>query len=488
MIRRLLETKYIKASSLYVFISVLPSALNFLLLPLYLRYISVEEYGYLTLLNLYAMAFNVFASLQVNIAASTQYFYKDTDKLAYRSGILLVTILAASLTFIAFVLSAEKAFMLFKNDIDFYPLGAIVLTSMALSQVQAIIFLFFKNEYRVREIGIFSVTSTAISVLSQVLLITYFDMGIAGIVYGRLISKVVIVTLLLIVFSKWFFGKRLVLLFSRKSLRYAWVALKFSVPFLPAALLQRAQTYSDRFVLEQHLSLDTIGQYAVLITLLTIPNLIVSAILSAFKPRIMELLESRSFDSIRLLEYFYLATAAIIFLFTLVLGSNLNLITNNTKYLEIRNYIYLGIFCAIPGSLLYYSHIKLMHAKKTSLISRYSFISFLVHITLLVILIPQYGIPGALIAMGCASLLNCLLCQYGYKKTMKLPTHIKQYEPVWSLLVVLFLGLIAMYYFGNIHLNSIVVLCGGIAIIVTIAYRKFPALADLLINESKPLN
>ncbi len=485
MIRKLLETKYIKASSLYVFISVLPSVLNFLLLPLYLKYISVEEYGYLTLLNLYAMAFNVFASLQINIAASTQYFYKGTDKLAYRSGILLVTILAASLTFIVFVLSAEKAFMLFKNDIEFYPLGTVVLTSMALSQVQAIIFLFFKNEYRVREIGIFSITSTAINVLTQVLLITYFDMGIAGIVYGRLIPKVVIVTLLLIVFSKWFFGKQLTLFFSRKSLQYAWVALKFSIPFLPAALLQRAQTYSDRFVLEQHLSLDAVGQYAVLVTLLTIPNLIVSAILSAFKPRIMGLLELRSFDAIRVLEYFYLATAAVFFLFTLVLGSNLNLITDNTKYIEIKDYIYLGIFCAIPGSILYYSHIKLMHAKKTSLISRYSFMSFLVHIALLVILIPYFAILGALLAMGCASLLNCLLCQYGYKKTMNLPTHIKQYEPIWSLLVVLILGLITMYYFGNIHLNSIMVLCGGIAIIVISAYRKFPALADLLIDERK---
>lgn len=488
MIRKLLETKYIKASSLYVFISLLPSVLNFLLLPLYLRYISVEEYGYLTLLNLYAMTFNVFASLQVNIAASAQYFYKDTDRQAYRSGILLVTIIATSLTFLAFALSAEKAFQIFENNIDFYPLGSVVLTTMALSQVQAIIFLFFKNEYRIREIGIFSIASTTINVLSQVLLITYFNLGIAGIIYGKLIPKVAIVTLLLILFSKWFFGKGLAFLFSRISLRYAWVALKFSIPFLPAVLLQRAQTYSDRFILEQHLSLEAIGQYAVLVTLLAIPNLIASAILNAFKPRIMELLESRTFDTIRLLEYFYLATAAVIFLFTLVLGSNLNLFTDNTKYIEIGNYIYLGIFCAIPGSIIHYSQIKLMHAQKTGLISRYSFISFLVHILLLLILIPYFAISGALLAMGCTSLLNFILCQYGYRTTLNLPTHIKQYEPLGLLLVALIFGLITNYYVGSIHLNSIVTLCVGIAILVISGYRKFPALVELLVEERKAQN
>ena len=483
MIRKLLETKYIKASTLYVFISVLPSVLNFLLLPLYLKYISVEEFGYLALLNLYAMAFNVFASLQVNIAASTQYFYRDTDRQAYRSGILMATFVSTSLTFVIFAFSAEKAFQLFENNIEFYPLGAVVLTTMALSQLEAIIFLFFKNEYRIREIGIFSISATAISIVTQVLFITYYDMGMAGIVYGKLIPKVVTVSLLLMVFSKWFFGKGLVLLFSKISLRYAWVALKFSVPFLPAALMQRAQTYSDRFVLEQHLSLQAIGQYVVLVTLLTVPNLIASAVLNALKPRIMELLESGNFDDMRLLEYFYLATASVIFLFTLVLGSNLDLFTDNAKYIEIGNYIYLGIFCAIPGSILHFSQVKLMHAQKTGLISRYSFISFLVHITFLVLLIPHYAISGALMAMGGASLINYLLCQYGYNRMMNLPIYIKQYEPVGSLLLALIIGLITMEHLGAIHLNSLFICCVGIAIILISAYRKLPALTALLTDD-----
>ncbi len=485
MIRNLLHSKYFKASFVYVVISVLPSAINFLLLPLYLQHISVEDYGYLIMINFYGMTYNVFACLQINIAASTQYFNHDIDRNVFRVSIMITTIMGVVVSFLLFAVTGDLFFSLYKNSISFYPLGLVVITSIALSQLQSIIFLFLKNEYRVRELGIYTLASVVINVTSQIIFVVYLDMGINGIVYGGLIPRLIIVPSLMFIYSNWVIGKDITMLFSKKVRVYAWNALKLSLPFLPTVLLHRLQTFGDRFVLERFVSLEKVGQYAVLITLLGIPNLVVHSILTAIRPKILALLEDKSMDSVRLLEFAYLGVISIIFLFTLLLGANLQWFTDNPKYLEVRNYLFVGILAAIPGTMLHFSHLTLMHASKTGWISKFSLLSFLVQLALLISLTPTLGLWGALIAMAVAGLVNYGLNFKASNQVSGMKMETQTLSPILTLFITISLGIALTWLSGNILFSSMAIFILGILLIFVIFRKKIAPLSDLLMDEFK---
>ena len=116
-------SKYVKASTLYVIIGLLPSTINFLLLPVYLRYISPEEYGYLALLNVYLILFSAFACLQLNVSGGTQYFSKGINKESFRVAILSGSVMLIIFWFLIFTLLGNYFFSIYHTDVSFYPLG-----------------------------------------------------------------------------------------------------------------------------------------------------------------------------------------------------------------------------------------------------------------------------------------------------------------------------------------------------------------------------
>ncbi|MEQ8239103.1 MAG: hypothetical protein RIA69_07805, partial [Cyclobacteriaceae bacterium] len=114
------KSKYTQASTLYVILGILPSAINFLLLPLYLKYLDVSDYGLLVLINLYAGLFNIFGCLQLNIAANTQYFAKGLDRENYRKGVLYATFFISTVMFLIFSAFGGVFFSFYKTDFSFY--------------------------------------------------------------------------------------------------------------------------------------------------------------------------------------------------------------------------------------------------------------------------------------------------------------------------------------------------------------------------------
>ncbi|MEM8567084.1 MAG: hypothetical protein AAGF85_11525 [Bacteroidota bacterium] len=138
-------SKYVRASSLYVVIGLLPLTINILLLPLYLRYVSPEEYGYLALLNIYAVLFNAFSCLQLNISGSTQYFSKGIDRETFRSAILSGSAVLILFWFGLFTLMGDIFFSFYKSNVVFFPLGNSGLLTAALGQLNACLFLFRKK-------------------------------------------------------------------------------------------------------------------------------------------------------------------------------------------------------------------------------------------------------------------------------------------------------------------------------------------------------
>ncbi|MFT7196085.1 MAG: O-antigen/teichoic acid export membrane protein [Marinoscillum sp.] len=462
------KSKYTQASTLYVILGIFPSAINFLLLPLYLKYLDVSDYGLLVLINLYAGLFNVFGCLQLNIAANTQYFAKGLDRENYRKGVLYATFFISTVMFFIFSALGGVFFSFYKTDFSFYPLGFIGLVSATLTVWHTLMLVFLKNEYRLKEFGLFSIALTILGIGFQSYFIIDLQWGLSGILYGTLASKIIIIPFLIYYFRKW-------LILHVKSikdpLKYGLMALKFSVPFLPAIFIHWIQTLGDRFILERFVSIDKVGQYAVILALLTFPQVVVTAVMNAFKPKLLQLLNDEKHLLIQKAEFLFINFIVLSLVFVLFLGTHLDWITDNNKYIDINQYLFLGVLSILPSSILYMHHLKLMQVEKAGDISKYAFYALITQILLLFLLVPEYGISGALLSFGLSGLLNYILSANRSYSIHQYPVY-KILQPAIAFIILSLAG-VALIHFSTLDIKIVAEMVGLFTLILlSVILRK----------------
>lgn len=462
--KALLRSTVARATTLYTFLSVLPALVNFLLLPLYLNYLSVESYGYLALLNLFALLYSVFASMQLNIAAGNQYFtLEEAEKTPYRHALFQTNLLSCVLMFLLFLALGPTFFRIYENDLPFAPLGALVLGTTMIRQINNLVMVFMKNEYRLKVIGRYALAITLLNVCLQVIALVFLKMGLAGIIKSTFLSTLVVTTVLLIQHRNWLWRKGTLL--SGQAWRYAIMGLKFSLPFLPAVLVFQGQVAMDRIVLERYGTLAMVGQFALLMTLLSIPNMFVDALIKAIRPKVLGFLKNGEEGKVRQLERCYVGVVCFIFLGALVVGTHLHLVTDSPKYQEIGNYVLLGVAALLPGSLLYFKHLRIMFRDQSGAISRYSIIAAAIQFVLLWMLVPTYHVNGALIATGVAGLVNYALLASNDASGNVFPHEFRLLRPALGLGVLLGIGAGMRCFDLSVSATSITVFITGTALL-----------------------
>lgn len=476
--QKILKSKYVQASSLYLALSLLPSLINFLLLPFYLGYISPTEFGQLTLLNAYAILFTVFSCLQLNVAASTQYFSQNINKVEYTIVIVSASAIITMIIFTIFTLFGSTFFSIYESNIQFYPLGFLVLLTAALGQLYISLFTILKNEYQLKQIATSSILILLINVSSQLLLITKFKYGLDGIVYGQLVSKILVVPVILYYFKNQFLGTKQMHALKKNYYPMLKNALIFSLPILPTVLLAQLQKVGDRFILERHISLEELGQYSILMLLIGLPSLAINAIFNSLRPKILILIEEQNLKAVNQAEFFYTIGIIFIFILSCLLGTHLELFTDNSKYIAIKKYLYLGVLGSLPGSMLYFNHLKLMQKGRTKPIARYSFYSFLIQILCLFLLVPQFGIEGALYALLISGLYNYLLNSYGANKESYL-AYLGKQRPFLAFVILSILAIASVKIEIDISYSSIVFFIFSVTLLIFLIRKNIHTLKQL---------
>ena len=100
-----MSRKLLKDSAIYTFGAVLTKTLGFFLIPIYTRYLSVEDYGALSLINLMIKLFSFVMLMGVSIACMRLYFSKDLQEheqsRLYGNGIIALLIGPVLLSFLS---------------------------------------------------------------------------------------------------------------------------------------------------------------------------------------------------------------------------------------------------------------------------------------------------------------------------------------------------------------------------------------------------
>lgn len=133
----------------------------------------------------------------------------------------------------------------------------------------------------------------------------------------------------------------------------------------------------------------------------------------------------------------------------ILVGSNLQLITSNSKYLAVIPLFSLGALVMLPRLLHGMPYLQLLYAKRSKTIFWSTLIALLVAVGGFVILIPEYQLKGALYAMGISNITFFLLLLF--KSQGEYRESIPWMKNAGT--VLLSIGLVLFSYYGCKTLN-----------------------------------
>jgi len=467
------KTKRLAYNSLiYSIGTFLPVLVNFILIPLYTRYLSTDDYGIMSIADIITKITTILLAMGLPVTIVRFYYdFKDNPYSAkkYLGAIISFVVLIGLTVSGILTIWGEGLFKYFLSEKSalFNPYIIMAIWTSFFALTSSII----ANWYQAKSMPWYHVIITSINFLTLTSLMVYFVVlqngGALGAIKAGLVSSIFVFIIMIPIIIK---ESRLNL-----SLKRIAPSLKFSLPLIPVSLASWLLIFIDRILLERYTNLSQVGIYSLGYSAGMVMMLIVASIHKAWAPFFFTRLKNgfgvKLFGEI---TTYYIALVSLIGLFGSLFSKELIMLLTTPDYynaytlvpLVILGYIFYGFYNVVTTPLFY--------KKKTNLILIYTLISVIVNIGLNIWWIPLFGMIGAAYATAVSYFVLFILGIVSSQKNMKVPY---QYSKMLGILAItgtiyicilqLFddsiliksLGIIvyilALYIFGIINKNDI---------------------------------
>jgi O-antigen/teichoic acid export membrane protein len=253
-------------------------ALNFLLLPLYVRYLTPADYGVLALLASVEATVKLFFRWGVD-GAFMRFWYDHDDEAGRQrlSSTLFFFLLGTNgiLLLLSLVVSPFVSERLLQSSGYTVALQLVLLNTFAIG-FTFIPFHVLRMQKRAREFSALTLARSASTLVLRVILVMFAGWGIMGVV----IADVVVTAGILAVMIR-LFTSLLRPMFSTAVLRQA---LAFGLPRIPHGFALQVMSVGDRFVMTRYLSIQDIGVYSIGVSFGLIEKIVLGAFEYAWAP------------------------------------------------------------------------------------------------------------------------------------------------------------------------------------------------------------
>jgi O-antigen/teichoic acid export membrane protein len=405
---------FFKDSLLYTFANLFTRGIGFVLLPIYTRVISKQEYGLFDYLTTIGFLLGVVVTLEVT-QAIYRFIpeYKETPlkqiKLA-STGFWFSLFMYSWLCLFSFTFSSELAHLL----LDDARYSDVIKVTSILFLSNAVLYNFttlMRANLLSKQVVIVSTLNAVFVAGFSLLLVVYFKLGILGLITGQLFGVTLSIIVSFTLVKAW-----VKFVFCFDSLKEM---LTFSAPLIFSSIGVVLSMFVDRVMLKEFLGAEHLASYAVAIKIASIVTLLMVGFQSALTPLIYSNYEKPGTPrKIAQLFHFYLLAA----LFSLlVLGFSaqwLVVIVAGTQYADAVIYV-APLVCSALVSSMYLFFPGLSIAKKTYLIATVNIFVGVLNVILNYVFIPKYGALGAafstLFSVFFALMLNAAYSQKFYK-------------------------------------------------------------------------
>lgn len=438
-------------------------ALSFFLLPIYLKYLTPEDYGILSLMMIFGTFVSITATLQLGAAFRTYYFdYNDNPPVLkkYLQNIYSASLLLMLVSILIFLLIGPIFFdFIFKDArITFYPYGFLAVVNASLTMATSVYMIFLKNGIRLKTYARYTVASLILTVGFQYYFIVFKQLGAEGSLLGSCIASSIIFVLVFVANFDLVRFK-----FDKKMLRDS---LSYGLPVIPFLVLNWFTIRGDRFFIEQFLSLETVGQYALLITIIGLLPLVMGAINNSIRPFLFEAFKQKEEKSAEINNYilFTITICLLVSSGIILIGNNLHLLTSNPNYLFITPYFTLGAFTVFLRVYIRLFNGQLSFIKRSKDVTYLSIISFVILIIGYLKLVPTWKIWGVLVAILITNIVSIFIFHYQAQKKFKVK---HSYKNLILLPLIIFASIVGIQLLCN-SLNLSNMLFGWLQFLIVV--------------------
>jgi O-antigen/teichoic acid export membrane protein len=266
-----------KDSAIYGLGDVAVSLINFLLLPLYVSYLTESDYGTLALLGAVEVITKIVT--RWGLDGSFMRFFYDCESDAARqrlaSTIFHFLLFANGVLFVVSMAAAPWLAGVLYSDTGATALRLVLLNTFVMS-FTFLPFHVLRMEKRSVQFSLLTLARSAATVVTRLILIVGFGKGVLGVV----LADVIVTAVLMLVLARRFMPL-IRPMFSRSILRES---LAFGLPRLPHAAAQQVMAVGDKLILQMFRPLSDIGVYAMGVSFGLTLKLFLSAFESAWAP------------------------------------------------------------------------------------------------------------------------------------------------------------------------------------------------------------
>jgi len=425
--------------------------IGILLVPIYTRLFSVSEYGIIGLIAGVVGFIGIF--MQAGSNNAVQRFYFDADGEDNKNRVLYAGLLITLGVSILVYLLSISFFYFIEDIVTTYSVTLSVLIvaitvqfvaqySTYLKEVMRVVF----DPIRYSMIEIFPVL---LSALITIFLLMYWEVSLlmfyTGAVVGGVLGVILAVILVRRVFS--FIGEqRLADLHDSKLTSEMF---SFAYPFIFVGLSYWVFLTSDRFLLLWFLGEDEVGYYFIGTQVASALLMVTAAFGAAWSPYAMKILSEREdhkaiFSKVATM---WMMVLTFVTVSVMLFSKEILLLLSTDQYTEAADVIPILLFSNFLLGTTQFTALGISISKKTSILSRYSWIVAVVNVVLNLILIPLIGLMGAAIATALCNLL--LTTMYNYKSQSEYPI---SYEYGISIMLIAFVLIVMI---GIISMDSL---------------------------------
>ena len=456
--------------------SIISRLVGFLLLPIFTRYLSPEDYGIMTLLGFYTLFYTPLSHLGLQGAMFRYVGFSKTinEENSYLKTAIISTILISSFfSIIAYLFIDTINYILFNSNKYSQLLFLTVLGSFFTSIAQ-MFYSYLRVKRKVKLIFRLSIVNLFISVSLNLLLIVYFQLGLNGAIYSILISAF-ISFILVCIFVKvgWDFRINKVKLIQMS---------KYGLPNVPAYLQAIIMVLFGQYFLGKFFSAEKLGLYAVAWKFCLPLQLIMGILNNAWKAYKFDLFRNNENNNKMVFTYFPMIMIFIYCIIFLIIalwgGEILMLITEESYHVSAK---YVPILSLIPLFNAFYLVFGTYVAfgKSQKLQPFIATLGLIFTIIFSIILIPKYSIYG----VGFSTAIGWLVmsvCAYFYGQSL-FKIDFKLLNLIPFIISIIISGIILNYFFDN-FLYKLTILLFNIFLFATL-FGGVKKISRLLLND-----
>jgi O-antigen/teichoic acid export membrane protein len=401
-------------------IDVLVKVSGIILLPVYLRLMTQEEYGLYNYLLSIILTFSLVLNFGLYIPVSKFYHdYKDPSKRGRMLSTTFVLLLAGLFVIIGIIYSLGLDFViikiLFRHQLNYSNYRGAILLAIIVSVLSFMLASFFFTSEKIKQVKHYNICRiVCIHLLTIIFLFLIPETNAAEL---RLQITYAIELILLLVFSVYLLKE------VRLGFDYnlAISALKMGAPIMLSALFGIVINFSDKFFLEKYGSFKDLSNYYLAITFASVIPTIFSSMQNAWIPLFMK--EKNISENVRktnkLIKKLALAFTGISLIIWIFFEILLNLSAIPAKYEGVVWVLPIILFTQIAAALSALFNNYLVYFERTYLISISGLIICIVSIGLSLLLVPKWGIYGAATTTMISNILYFLIYYYLAKKMIR---------------------------------------------------------------------